>query len=74
MIRLLLIVSAQNTHPLNGTFASNIVHRMTHSALFLNDQTQIKYVKVEIQNLAPFSHLTLISVTFDGFFREKIRE
>ena len=47
---------------------------MTHSALFLSDQTQMKYVKLEIQDLAPFSHLTLISVTFDGFFAEKICE
>ena len=33
------------THPLNRTHASNIVHRMAHSALYLSDQTQLKYVK-----------------------------
>ena len=47
---------------------------MTPSAFFLCDQTQMKYVKFEIQDLAPFAHLMLIYVTFDGFFKEKIRE
>ena len=64
----------QLTHPLNRTHASKIVQRMTPSAFFLCDQTQMKYVKFEIQDLALFSHLTLIIVTFDGFFKEKIRE
>ena len=59
------------THPLNRTHASNIVHRMAHSTLFLSDQTQMKYVKFEIQDLALFSHLTLISVTFDAFSEKK---
>ena len=59
------------THPQNGTHASNIVHRTTHSALFLGEQTKFKYVKFEIQDLAPFSHLTLISVTFDVFSERK---
>ena len=47
---------------------------MAHSTLFLSDQIKMKYVKFEIQDLALFSHLMLISVTFDGFFREKIHE
>ena len=62
------------THLLNRTHASKIVPWMTPSAFFLCDQTQMKYVKFEIQDLAPVSYLTFTSVTFDVFFKEKIRE
>ena len=61
----------QGTHPLNRTHVSNIVQRTTPRAIFLSDPTQMKYVKFEIQDLALFSHLTLISLTFEGLFREK---
>ena len=59
------------THPLNRTHVSNIGPRMTPRALFLSDPTQMKYVKFEIQDLALFLHLTLISVKFDEFSERK---
>ena len=62
------------THPLNRNHTSKIVPRMTPSAFFLCDQTPMKYVKFEIRDLALFSHLMLISVTFDWYFKAKIHE
>ena len=47
-------VASPVTHPLNRTHVSNIVPRMTPRASFLSDQTQMKYVKYEIQDLAHF--------------------